>query len=61
MKKSFILHDAVDGTPILVAKDSFDYAYVDVNDQITAVILSNEFSVKESLKEIADKLEEMED
>lgn len=61
MKKSFILHDAVDGTPILIAKDSFDYAYVDVDNQITAVILSKEFSVKESLKKIANKLEETED
>lgn len=61
MKKSFILHDALDGAPILVAKNSLDYAYAGSNGEIIAVILSDSFLVKESLKEIADKLEEMED
>lgn len=60
MKKSFILHSAVDGTEILVPKDSFDYAYVE-GDNTIAVILSNEFAVTESMAEIADNLEEMED
>lgn len=61
MKKSFILHSAVDGTELLVPRDSLDYAYVDDNDNTIAVILSNEFAVTESMAEIADNLEEMED
>lgn len=60
MKKSFILHSAADGTEILVPKDSLDYAYVD-DDNTIVIILSNEFAVTESMAEIADKLEEMED
>lgn len=60
MKKSFILHSAADGTEILVSKDSLDYAYVD-DDNTIVIILSNEFAVTESMAEIADKLEEMED
>lgn len=61
MKKSFILHSAVDGTELLVPRDSLDYAYVDDDDDTIAVILSNEFAVTESMAEIADNLEEMED
>lgn len=61
MKKSFILHDASDGTQILVPTDSFDYAYVDGDGRTTAVILSNEFAVTEEMGEIAYKLEETED
>lgn len=61
MKKSFILHSAVDGTELLVPRDSLDYAYVDNDDNTIAVILSNEFAVTESMAEIADNLEEMED
>lgn len=61
MKKSFILHSAVDGTELLVPGDSLDYAYVDDDDNTIAVILSNEFAVTESMAEIADNLEEMED
>lgn len=61
MKKSFILHSAVDGTELLVPRDSLDYAYVDDNNNTIAVILSNEFAVTESMAEIADNLEEMED
>lgn len=61
MKKSFILHSVADGTEILVPRDSLDYAYVDDDDNTIAVILSNEFAVTESMAEIADNLEEMED
>lgn len=61
MKKSFILHSAVDGTELLVPRDSLDYVYVNDDDNTIAVILSNEFAVTESMAEIADKLEEMED
>lgn len=61
MKKSFILHSAVDGTELLVPRNSLDYAYVDDDDNTIAVILSNEFAVTESMAEIADNLEEMED
>ena len=61
MKKSFILHSAVDGTELLVPRDSLDYAHVDDDDNTIAVILSNEFAVTESMAEIADNLEEMED
>lgn len=61
MKKSFILHSAVDGTELLVPRDSLDYAYVNDDDNTIAVILSNEFAVTESMAEIADNLEEMED
>lgn len=61
MKKSFILHSAVDGTELLVPRDSLDYAYVDDDDNTIAVILSNEFAVTESMAEIADNLEEIED
>jgi hypothetical protein len=61
MKKSFILHSAVDGTELLVPRDSLDYAYVDDDNNTIAVILSNEFAVTESMAEIADNLEEMED
>lgn len=61
MKKSFILHSAVDGTELLVPRDSLDYAYVDDDDNTIAVILSSEFEVTESMAEIADNLEEMED
>lgn len=61
MKKSFILHDALDGTQILVPTDSFDYAYVDEDGRTVAVILSNEFEVTEEMGEIARKLEETED
>lgn len=61
MEKSFILHSAADGTEILVPRDSLDYAYVDDDNNIIAVILSNEFAVTESMAEIADNLEEMED
>lgn len=61
MKKSFILHSTVDGTELLVPRDSLDYAYVDDDDNTIAVILSNEFAVTESMAEIADNLEEMED
>lgn len=61
MKKSFILHSAVDGTELLVPRDSLDYAYVDDDDNTIAVILSNEFAVTESMAEIANNLEEMED
>lgn len=61
MKKSFILHSAADGTEILVPKDSLDYAYVDDDDDTIVIILSNKFAVTESMAEIADKLEEMED
>lgn len=61
MKKSFILHSAADGTEILVPKDSLDCAYVDDDDNTIVIILSNEFAVTESMAEIADKLEEMED
>lgn len=61
MKKSFILHSAVDGTKILVPKDSLDYAYVDDNGNTIAILLSDKFAVIESMAEIADKLEEMED
>lgn len=61
MKKSFILHSAADGTEILVPKDSLDYAYVDDDGSTIAVILSNGFIVTESMAEIANNLEEMED
>lgn len=61
MKKSFILHSAADGTEILVPKDSLDYAHVDDDNNTIVIILSNEFAVTESMAEIADKLEEMED
>lgn len=61
MKKSFILHSAVDGTELLVPRDSLDYVYVNDDDNTIAVILSNEFAVTESMAEIADNLEEMED
>lgn len=61
MKKSFILHSAVDGTELLVPRDSLDYAYVNDDDNTIAVILSSEFAVTESMAEIADNLEEMED
>lgn len=61
MKKSFILHSAVDDTELLVPRDSLDYAYVDDDGNTIAVILSNGFVVTESMAEIADNLEEMED
>lgn len=61
MKKSFILHSAVDGTELLAPRYSLDYAYVDDDDNTIAVILSNKFAVTESMAEIADNLEEMED
>lgn len=61
MKKSFILHSAVDGTEILVPKGSLDYVYVNDDDNTIVVILSNEFAVTESMAEIADNLEEVED